>query len=90
MLFKSNILLTMKNKKIWFIGFTSRLWLPISIEGWVISALFFIGILLIGFINNIPNDTSLPFIKVVLILIEFFSLLVTFYFITKGHVDKRY
>jgi hypothetical protein len=80
----------MKQKKTWFIGFTSRLWVPVSLEGWIVTASFFTGIILIGKINTVSNDVSLSISKIILILLEFIVLLVIFYFLTKGHVDKKY
>lgn len=80
----------MMKKKIWFIGFTSRLWIPVSIEGWLVAASFFIGIILIGKINNVSSDASLSGSQILQILVEFAVLLGPLYFITKGHVDKRY
>lgn len=80
----------MKKKKIWFKGFSSRFWVPISLEGWLTTALFFIGIILIGKINNASSDTSLTFSQIWPIIIEFAVLLGIFFFLTKGHVDKNY
>lgn len=80
----------MKQKKIWFIGFTSRLWVPVSFEGWLVTASFFIGILLIGKINNVSNEASLNVSQIIPIIFEFIGLLYILYFVTKGHVDKRY
>lgn len=80
----------MREKKIWFKGYSSRFWVPISIEGWLVTASFFIGISLIGKINNISNDVPLAVSQIWPILVEFAVLLGTLYFITKGHVDKRY
>ena len=80
----------MEEKKFWFIGFTSRLWVPVSIEGWLITASSFIGILLILKINNISNDASLTISQILPMLVEFAGLIGALYFLTKGHVDKRY
>lgn len=80
----------MKTKKVWFIGYTSRLWVPISIEGTFITILFFIGIIVIGAINQDTSTNSLTFSQIILLLLEFGTLVTVLYFITKGHVDKRY
>jgi len=80
----------MKGKKIWFIGYTSRLWIPVSIEGWLVTASFFTGMMFIGKLNAASNATSLHFSQILPILIEFALLLGILYFLTKGHVDKRY
>ena len=79
-----------KEKKIWFKGYSSRFWIPISIEGWLVTALFFIGIILIGKINNISSGANLTFSQIWPIVAEFAILMGTLFFITKDHVDKRY
>jgi hypothetical protein len=80
----------MKEKKIWFRGYSSRLWIPVSIEGWLVTVSFFMGILLIGKINNASSDSNLTFSQIWPILLEFAVLLGALYFVTKGHVDKKY
>ncbi len=80
----------MKQNKVWFVGFTSRLWVPVSIEGWLVSALFFTGIFLIGEINHVSSNDSLTLVQGIPVVIEFICLLVALYFVTKDHVDKRY
>lgn len=80
----------MKEKKIWFKGFSSRFWIPISIEGWLTTVLFFVGIILIAKINNTSSGASLTFSQMWPVIIEFAVLLGIFYFLTKGHVDKKY
>lgn len=77
-------------KKIWFIGYNSRLWVPVSMEGWIVSASFFFGLLLIGSFNTASKNTSLTISQILPILFEFAVLLGVLYFVTKGHVDKRY
>ena len=81
---------TMEEQKIWFIGYTSRLWVQISFEGWLVTATFFIGIMFIGKINNVANNASLNASQISAMLVEFAVLLGIFYFVTKGHIDKRY
>ena len=83
-------LCNMNEKKIWFKGFSSRLWVPVSMEGWLVTASFFIGIMLIGKINNVSNGASLAVSQIVPILVEFALLIGVLYFVTRGHVDKRY
>lgn len=80
----------MREKKIWFIGYTSRLWVPVSFEGVLVTVSFFIGIVIIGKINNVPNGVSLNLSQIILILLEFILLLASLYIVTIGHVDKRY
>lgn len=80
----------MKQNKTWFVGYTSRLWVPVSFEGWLATAAFFVGIFIIGKINNVPKNTSLNVSQIMPILFEFIILIIILYFVTKGHVDKRY
>lgn len=80
----------MKEKKIWFKGISRRLWVPVSIEGWAVTASFFIGIILINKINDISNDTPLTISQLWPILVEFAVLLGALYFVSKDHVDKKY
>lgn len=80
----------MKQKKTWFIGFSSRLWVPVSFEGCLVSASFFIGIIVIGKIDSVSTNASLNISQIILIILEFIVLLGVLYFVTKGHVDKRY
>ena len=80
----------MTEKKIWFKGINRRLWIPVSIEGWGITALFFIGLSLMKKMNNFSPDVSLTITQIFTIVVEFAVLLGILYFVTKGHVDKKY
>lgn len=80
----------MNKKKTWFIGYNPRLWVPVSLEGWLVTVLFFVGIVLIGKINNVTSDASVSLGGSLSIVIEFIVLLLVLFFLTKGHVDKRY
>jgi hypothetical protein len=80
----------MKKKKVWFVGFSRRFWVPVSVEGWLATLFFFAGILLIGMLNRSLSGVSLTVPQVISILIEFACVLGALYFVTKGHVDKRY
>lgn len=79
-----------KEKKIWFKGFSRRLWVPVSVEGWLATVSFFMGIVLINKMNNMSNDAHLTMSQFWLILVEFAVLLGALYFVTRGHVDKNY
>ena len=80
----------MTEKKIWFKGINRRLWIPVSIEGWGVTALFFIGIFLMKKMNNFSTDANLTITQIFITLVEFAVLLGILYFLTKGHVDKKY
>lgn len=80
----------MKKNKIWFIGYNSRFWMPISIEGWLVAISFFIGIMMIVKINNVSNSELLSISEIIPIVLELILLSGMLFFICKGHVDKRY
>ena len=80
----------MAEKKIWFIGYTRRFWWAVSIEGWLVTAAFFAGILLIGNVNGASDDASLTLAQAIPVVVEFACLAGALFFVTKGHVDKRY
>jgi len=48
------------------------------------------GIILIRKINNVSNGASLYVLQIILILFQYIILAGILYFVTKGHVDKRY
>lgn len=79
-----------EEKKIWFIGKTRRIWIPISVEGWLAMItpliLFFSLIKLQGL--NPKENFSLN--DHWYILLEMLIIVILFYVITRGHVDKRY
>lgn len=80
----------MKEKKIWFKGINSRLWIPVSLEGWGVTAFFFFGLFVMRKLNNFPPGANLTLTQILTILVEFAVLLGIMYFVTKGHVDKKY
>lgn len=81
----------MKERKTWFIGYSSRLLVPAAIEGWLATASFFTGIFFIQAMNNTTaDDAPLTFLQICRITIESACLLGGLRFISRGHVDKRY
>lgn len=80
----------MSNKKIWFRGVSARFWLPVSIEGWLVTALFFAGLMAIQALNQPAAGTPLTLLQIVLIIAQFALLMAGLARLTKGHVDKRY
>lgn len=79
----------LKGKR-WFIGYSSTLWLPVSIEGWLVTGLFAVGLYLVVWGNGVTGDVPFKFSKHYPVLLEMIFLVVAFYWITRGRVDKRY
>lgn len=78
------------NKKVWFIGYHSRFWVPVSIEGWAVTASFFLtlwGALLV--MGQRPEE-QVSLAGVLLFFVVYAPLAVGFYWLTREHVDKRY
>jgi hypothetical protein len=75
-------------KKIWFIGYHGRFWLPVSWEGW----LLFVGMFAMGSglaaLGRSQGQFSLAHSWPMLIAV--FGYLAAFYWVSRGHVDKRY
>lgn len=80
----------MAGKKIWFKGLSSRLWLPVSIEGWVVTVVFVLAIYAIMIMNNVSGGVPFDFSEQWPILVEMIVAVIAFYFVTRGHVDKKY
>ena len=80
----------MKDKKVWFIGYTSRFWVPVSIEGWLVTVVSLLSIGIILKSNNVSGNVPFSFSSHWPMLVEIAVLILVSYFITKGHVDKRY
>jgi hypothetical protein len=73
--------------KVWFVGYTRRLWMPVSWEGylWLGSAIG-LGVLAAVFGRERGGGSSLPW-AAILALAAYVG---AFYWFTRGHVDKRY
>ncbi len=80
----------MSEKKIWFIGYSSKNWFPVSLEGWMVTLAFFLGMAVIGMLNAASNHASVTFSQVFMMVMEFSVLVAILYYITRDHVDKRY
>lgn len=79
-----------KEKKIWFIGKTRRLWIPISIEGWIALIAPVISFFLIIKLHGLDLKEKFILQNHWYIIVEMVTVIILFYIITRGHVDKRY
>lgn len=77
-------------KKIWFKGLSRKLWLPVSIEGWLFTIVTFSLIGLISKVHHISDDVPFVFSQHWPALLELAILILACYVVSKGHVDKRY
>ena len=79
-----------KEKKIWFTGFSRTLWIPKSIEGWSVTVAVIFSLFMIFKINKISNDIPFIFFQHWPMLLELAVVVLALYWVTKGHVDKKY
>ena len=79
-----------EDKKVWFKAFSSRLWVPVSIEGWLVTVASFSTLYLIPRINNISAHAPFILSQHWPMLVEFAIAIGALSFVCKGHVDKRY
>ncbi|MFV8816790.1 hypothetical protein [Haliea sp. E17] len=80
----------MSTGKIWFKGIHKRLWIPVSLEGWAVTLLFFVGVGVIHSINDVPAGANLTLGQVGIVALEFLVLIGVLYGLTRGRVDKHY
>ena len=80
----------MEEKKVWYIGIHRRLWVPVSIEGWLIMLGCFGSIWLLGQLHGVFNGSQPPFSQIVFFLLEFLVISSVVFYFTKDHVDRRY
>lgn len=80
----------MSEKKRWFVGYCAQFWIPVSLEGWILTTVFMSGLYLIYQVNgvsaNIPFQISVHWP----VIAEMLALVIGYYWIAKGHVDRRY
>ena len=77
-------------KKIWFTGYTSRLWIPVSIEGWGLTAAMVLSLFLIFKMNNFSDEIPFSFAEHWPTLLELVGVAIAFYWVSRGHVNKKY
>ena len=74
----------------WFIGYSARLWVPVSFEGWGVMAVFVAGLYLVYQVYGVSDDVPFQISVHWPILVEMLVLILAFYRVSRGHVDKRY
>jgi len=79
-----------KEKKIWFMALSGRLWIPISLEGWGIAIAFVFALFLIFKINGVSDDVAFTFSEHWPMLLELAVITAALYAVSRRHVDKRY
>ena len=77
-----------QEKKLWFHRVTSRLWLPISWEGWVVMGGVIGGLFGILRLNGIQRNTPVTSTHFWPVLLEVLVLIVAFFWLTRGRVRK--
>lgn len=79
-------------KKIWFIAYGYRLWIPVSKEAWMVLGGQIAFLLFILWSNGLISTGDRPFVLSDdwPILLEIALLIIATLWICKGHVDKRY
>jgi hypothetical protein len=79
-----------RGKKIWFSAISYRLWIPVSIEGWVVTFAFALGIFLIFKVNEVSDKVAFKLSVHWPMLLELAILAVGLLWVSRGHVKKRY
>ncbi len=79
-----------KEKKIWFIGKTRRIWIPVSIEGWIAITTPFILLFSLIKLQELDLKENSSLHDHWYFLVEMLIVTIIFYIVTRGHVDKRY
>ena len=77
-------------KKIWFKGLSRRLWIPVSVEGWGVTITCVLGLLLVFKINKVSGGEPFSLAVHWPMLAELACLTLALWWITRGHVDKKY
>ena len=81
----------MQAQKIWFKASNFNLWIPVSLEGcWGVTAVFTLLLFLIATLNNVSSDVAFSLSQHWLTLVELAVVIASFYYVTRGHVDKKY
>ncbi len=80
----------MSRGKRWYIGYSRTLWVPVSIEGWLLTIVFVCGLYFIYALNGVSGDVPFQITVHWPMIVEMVGLITGFYWLSKGHVDKRY
>lgn len=80
----------MLEKKRWFVGYSTTLWVPVTLEGWVVIIAFIAGLYLVYQLNGVSGDVPFDITLHWPVIVEMLVVIIGFFWISKGHVDKRY
>lgn len=76
-------------KKYWLLQVNPRLWVPISIEGWLMLCATILGIYLVGELNGRPEmSETFTWEKHGLVLCEMCGVGLISYFVSRPHVKR--
>lgn len=79
-----------EQKKRWYIAYSSRLWVPVSIEGWLVTVAFAFLLYVIYQFNTLSSSDNFTLSTHWPMLIELLLLIAAMYWLSSGHVEKRY
>lgn len=77
-------------EKVWFKAYSFNLWIPVSLEGWVVTVVFTVLLFFLAKLNNVSSEMPFSLSQHWPILLELAVVTAIFYYVSKGHVDKRY
>lgn len=77
-------------KERWFIGYSRRMWWPVSWQGWALMVGYFLSMSAIVGLSGHAAEESLSMREIVFLLAQIAVPTVGFYWLSRGHVDKRY
>lgn len=78
-----------KEKKFWFLRLSSRIWIPISWEGWLTTFALAFALFLIRTQGGISDKEAFSLAKHWPILLELCITVIAFLLLARGHVKKR-
>jgi hypothetical protein len=80
----------MNKKKYWFLALDYRIWIPISWEGWGMTASFVCALVIILKVNGVSEEVAFNFSKHWPMLLELVISIVAWYWVSRGHVKKKH
>ncbi len=75
-----------QEKKYWFTKISLTLWIPISWEGWLTTALFILSLFLINMTNDVSTEDPFSLRLHGPMILEMFIAIIALYWVTKGYV----
>ena len=73
--------------KIWFKAYSRRLWVPVSLQGWLITALVFLLFVIIFAINDVGSGVKFSLKNDWPVLAEGAAVAIFFQWYCRGHVE---